>query len=789
MYRRSRTSADILTNLPHFEYIVRCAWEEERASGYDAELAAPRVVSLGDRDSWWDELPDSYVLRRQWKDIERFHDVVATKLAFDSAIGISRIKARVPALPSKGDLGKFELAVAATGDTLALNRKNRDELGTGKSSDPWRELEVLHTVYVENRLGPYFEEMNKVLAEIPIHLLQDCDELRKFVTSGASCKHRPTTPLGKVHEKFFGQIPFGFSPEELAKPAAALRKATEGSILAKHLAVCKPPARPQSSGAKGPRSRSVSGSPHAPPPPRGSIPTMPDPTSPQCMLGSFSTPALGSSAIFGDDTSPTGDSNSFERTLLHPSGEQKRSHRLATSHYGFFAHSSQNTEDFGYSSKDHFWKRMRAKENAELGRRLLLHTGRQSAQCDEDLHLERLPALPPSSPANVAAKTWGPSQGGQWTKGASGHGQGRRPQASFSFKDPRLAESRFTQTDTLLKDITDGLRCTILGEVPNLVPKGAKSERPVEDKMPASQLVWQEQTLAVYKVYCRVHRGMGSSQGDASSDEEHQTDLTGDSRRRTTNRDDKARGALTGLVPMPWAALLEWADQQEDSASDFRKKSVCGALNRALKLWLQSHAMREEHIAGVPLAQFLGWVWPGVACDQMETMLKWVCVCEIDKIRQPTPRVIEDDQRRRLENLFHAMDYGSKGHCTAEDISGGRDQGIEAKLKNIVDHDTVRAFRGEHPINITDFMELMCEDGFRAHKGAIQVVLEKGGRLTRHSRDVVGVTIWTLDDPPASELPRRQLVESIEVEIKRWRRLAVLEAAKLQHLTSFDSDG
>lgn len=759
MYRRTRTSADSIGKRPTFEYLVRCQWRDDLPVPV-SEAQEPDPPHGG---YWWDSLPHTYVLRRRWTDIERFHALLVNELAFDRKLGCARVKARVPDLPCKADINKFELGVAATGDCRALTRlAHGEERGTGKANDPWSELERLHTTYVGNRLGPFFEDVNKVLAEVPKHVCHASDALRKFVVSGHSSKHRPPNALAATQSKFVGRIPMRLDPADLIEPAKALLH-SEGSILDRCWSdtfvqkVQKP--KQQVNAAK----RRF---PHVPPPPRGNIPTSPQ--SPVMPISTIST--------FRDACSPTNHVTSPRSTTQ----DELRKSRLTSSHYGFFANTSMRSDGFGYSSKDHFWKRMFVKERAELGRRLLLNHGRHACDSFSVDSTERLPCLPPLSSEecstnwSMGAKTESQTLRGTERRSKSGHG-------SFSFHTEKL-DSKYTHAVVVMRDIGEGLRVNILGDEPNMMPRSLRKDQPLEEKPPASE----KQTLDVYKIYREVHR-MAANPGSAdvgSSDEEDRrvpTPPTAEEKRRSELK-QKEDNILRSLQPMKWSAFLEWAERKEDFAPDFRKRSVCAAMNRALVLFRQHHCECDEYSSGVSITQFFRWIWPDTTSEHLATMLTWVCLSEVQKIRQETPRVIDQDQRRRLENLFELMDNGSKGHCTVEDIAGGSEQGIEAKLKNIVDVDTVRSFYGDRPIDFKGFKELMCEDGYRAHEDATRVVLPSSGKLKKQSRDVIGVTIWVLEDPGPAELAQRQYVESIEAEIIRWRRQAIVDFVQIQHL-------
>lgn len=230
---------------------------------------------------------------------------------------------------------------------------------------------------------------------------------------------------------------------------------------------------------------------------------------------------------------------------------------------------------------------------------------------------------------------------------------------------------------------------------------------------------------------------------------------------------------MLDLEPLSWSSLLLWVDQKEDTTFDFRDRSLCAMLNRSLTFWTRDFVSPQEKLDGVSLSDLFLWIWPNLPSEHVVVMLTWVCLKEIERIQWPTPPVIDQDQERRLNTLFESMDVGNKGYCTAEDIAGGSHQGIEGKLKNIVDADTVREFcGGNRKIGRVEFSELMCEYDFRAHDEATSVVLASGQRLRRHRFEVAGVTIWVLENPSPWELQQRQFISAIEALIEEWRGIA-----------------
>lgn len=264
LYRRSRTSSDLLSKPPHFIYSLRCDWTtasdgvelpsivrskvNSRPSsksgqallgrtggsaptlGYAAFSPSTSATSFSANDNrsgfenpvaWWDSVPDSYSVRRNWKDIVRFHDSLVSELAYDPVRRVRRIDSLLPALPATGDCDAWLRGYAATGDACALSRKPPNPPDKAKA-ESLEELSDLHWVYVRGRLAPYFEEVTKVLAELPMELIASSRALRRLVAGRGSGKRQFSEM--PVPPRFLGPlVPMCLNEEELAAAAAKLR--------------------------------------------------------------------------------------------------------------------------------------------------------------------------------------------------------------------------------------------------------------------------------------------------------------------------------------------------------------------------------------------------------------------------------------------------------------------------------------------------------------------------------------------------------------------------------------
>eukprot|EP00930_Biecheleria_cincta_P012519 TRINITY_DN11644_c0_g1_i1.p1 TRINITY_DN11644_c0_g1~~TRINITY_DN11644_c0_g1_i1.p1 ORF type:complete len:827 (+),score=135.04 TRINITY_DN11644_c0_g1_i1:87-2567(+) len=754
LVQRTRTSADNTLKPAHFQYIVRCDWSGNRREDIDFGSAEDLDAQQAGELYWWDTLPNSYVLRHQWADIRKLHNLVANELAFDQKAGYWRVKTRMPELPAPGNLDKFIVTLAASGDVMALNR--RDGLQP-KDSQPdfekraLEDLDFFHTIYVENRLAPYIAELNKILAELPLDILRGSQSLRKFCTNGAACRVRPPDQI------FFGPAPH-FDPSQLDARVNIARKSGQSLRKSK-----KPPA-PQPVVAK---------------PPQAAVQE-----APSGLSRAESSPELAS----------------HDADLDHPSFSEEdaaRRRRLESSHYGFFAKALSN-KDLAHSNRD-YWKRMVAKERRELGRRTLLMPLEDSGMPpmlsrSASAAAGRLPMLPPPRPWEMKPGMHRSGSGLQDTAPSLKESLN----LSLKSRPEELAQDKEVgQKDVITRDLCEGLRISLLGEQFSQVPRSIRLLQP----MPVRPLPNEAETKKVYRLYCDLlaEEGLTPAAGDEigspplSSEQQHRP-TRAFARAVSTDKDygKHRRAALVckELTRISWKSILNWVQHMEDLAEDFRKRSVIAALNRALQNWRKKLASPRQRRNGVSLAMLISWIWPNVTEQHMTQMMEWICMFELDKFRQPTPPLMDAQDRKVLESIFHTMDRHGKGSVLPEDIAGGKDQVVADKLKNIVDADTVKAVIGEDRVTLLPFLELMCENGYRAHEGAKEVwvcedssnregkIGEVRKKIVQQNRKAIGKKIWVVEGNPPEEEQARRLADVFEAEVLRWRTMAEAAAMK-----------
>eukprot|EP00434_Breviolum_minutum_P017157 symbB.v1.2.015144.t1/scaffold1124.1/size136573/10 len=130
--------------------------------------------------------------------------------------------AKVPVLPDRADADAWLKSYAATNDACALGR-TCTEVSRKDLARCFHELGDLHWTYCHNRLVPYFNDVTKVLEEVPTEVLASSRALRRFVTGGVS--GRPPPSALPIPTRFLGKLLPVLPPEEevakVARPKAS----------------------------------------------------------------------------------------------------------------------------------------------------------------------------------------------------------------------------------------------------------------------------------------------------------------------------------------------------------------------------------------------------------------------------------------------------------------------------------------------------------------------------------------------------------------------------------------
>lgn len=792
-YRRVCAASDRIPKPPHFIYHLRCTWTGHRRTDLEFGSHEDFISQQKGESYWWDSLPSSYTVKRRWGDIQKFHNLVDQELAFDKQGGYRCVKTRTPVLPKAGELDAFLVSLAATGDVMALTRR-RSEISSDLE-DALEELDLLNTVYID-RLRPYFQEINKVLAEVPPELIQECTALRNFVTSGVSCKKRP--PAG---ETFCGRGPFCLEPSHyIAEGKKELQRRAERAksevFSASRASSPRDDDHSKKSLRKKPSRQLTQGSSTGMMSRRASTAQKSDKG---LLAQSSSLPALSMEALEGFEKR-----RSSVDELLLDDGEDDRFERLAASHYGFFAQRISK-KDMAASAKD-YWRLMSLKEKKEMGRRAMLlpldAVAPPPSRVQEDLDdcslysarsfwlstpqatstsqkCSRLPSLPPPGQTEPFRED---------TSGLKRRPSPERQSVGLSSLMKKPAE-KTEHMEVVVRDLCEGFQVLLLGEAAPQVPRSMRLKEP----MKVYPQPGREQTMKVYRVYCNLLHSEGVDPSgellpDMPAEKETKGKLNpqesraflssaGRKAHEQARRRQRRHGVNFGQeqARISWPTILRWGQHMEDLSADFRYRSVTAALNRALQLWRKKQATPRQRQEGVDLSMMIQWTWPDVREDRVADMMQWILESELDKFRQPTPRLMDPHDRLILEALFHRLDENGVGSCAPEDIAGGEEETDESRKENIVDVETVKAVVGEDRIELLPFLELMCEIsecGVRAHDGATEVLRQDGRKLVLQHRKAVGGKIWVFDGTPPEEEQCRRVADVFEAEVLRWRAAA-----------------
>lgn len=225
----------------------------------------------------------------------------------------------------------------------------------------------------------------------------------------------------------------------------------------------------------------------------------------------------------------------------------------------------------------------------------------------------------------------------------------------------------------------------------------------------------------------------------------------------------------------------------EDEDDDGPSERFGGAPKRAARKALFTKA--QSTIRGVSLARLLKWVWPGAPAESMAKMFRWICAFELARLRQPTPPLIRQQDRRQLTELFRQIDTDGSGFCSAEEIAqgstsgGGEDGGAgritAGEVQGLVDVETVRAVCGTKELTVDEFLQYMCEDGVRVNEQSIQAFRD-GRQLKRVHWRHVGFSGWIYAEPKDNEMRQRHWAKLLEQELRAWAAKAHQERRDTQ---------
>ena len=158
------------------------------------------------------------------------------------------------------------------------------------------------------------------------------------------------------------------------------------------------------------------------------------------------------------------------------------------------------------------------------------------------------------------------------------------------------------------------------------------------------------------------------------------------------------------LRPLQWPSFLHWLDQEATCGVQQTYRRCMAALLRGIKVWREQFAASAE---GISLGVLFLWTYPGTPPQEIARMLSWLGEYELDagprhvetirpdtphvawirgpvlhlfrmsahdskeQIRHPSPRLVDHEERWRLERIFHRCYAKGREWITPEDIAGG----------------------------------------------------------------------------------------------------------------------
>jgi len=223
------------------------------------------------------------------------------------------------------------------------------------------------------------------------------------------------------------------------------------------------------------------------------------------------------------------------------------------------------------------------------------------------------------------------------------------------------------------------------------------------------------------------------------------------------------------LSRLRWSTLIFWLEQEASCGVQQTYRRSVSALLRGVKLWRELCASREQAAEGISLGLLLSWVFPASTSAVVAEMLLWLAQKELETIRKKSPRLIDEEERKQLERIFHNVYAKGRDSITADDIAGGAFPDRQTQLMTLVDGRLARHVFGEKQIDWPTFLEHMCEMGCQGHPRVTRLKTPEGIGLARCQRDALNFCGWLSETPSHAEVERRKVIDALEAEVIAWR--------------------
>jgi hypothetical protein len=213
------------------------------------------------------------------------------------------------------------------------------------------------------------------------------------------------------------------------------------------------------------------------------------------------------------------------------------------------------------------------------------------------------------------------------------------------------------------------------------------------------------------------------------------------------------------LSPVRWETLLAWVDNERSYAVSIADQKHCDKLSQSLV------RMQEEMSWQVPrisLPMMMQLIWPHAGLADIGQMLSWIANAELELHREPTPPPLNEKGLRQLLDLFKLLDVDGSGKISAEELAESKGQ--------ILDANVVRAVVGDEDLTTNEFLEYMCEDGYRPTETSTHAFRD-GQELRLEKWTDVEWEGWVRVQGRSDEMAKHyQWLKNLKAEVVWWRQ-------------------
>lgn len=770
MYRSCHTAATCEQTLPHFEYLIYVHWP--------GAASAPAKQS---HSHWQAPL----IVRRRWADVNAFHRVLQAEIVYDPEHGIHRTEMKLPELPKEDDVDDWVSATGAAGDVRTLSRN--DDVRYLPHSEAFHAKEALHERHdnLTRRLDHFLKRVCMVLNTLPSDLIVRCPGVRKFLTPSAM--DTSSAILGQ----FLGPQPM-FMPSEEGRPQSAKFKESNANAV------------PQSSGNAERRS------------------SLKRPSTAGATLESEGRPTAGAQNVRRPSTASISGSGAVSASKKsRPSSSP--AHLTREPSRG--ANENEDPAIFNKSKSHHLmlWRGMppdeagcsgaaiwqHRQEAKHLRHKALMSHSRSVGMVSErkrptlqDLKrpsvIDKLkdkfgtPVSPLStkssfsmaSPGSLDTSASGtPQKGNKFKKAlmrssAFGNADKSRQERQLRLMHQTMTSSYWERTH---REICEGFRAVLFGpqklsRKTSPGPGSPKNRRAAiggsgaEGAM-AMKLGNPDQVHELFKMYRGMVQFDHGRKMKISKVNENDPESVIDALLREKDVPDETEQKM--LDPVCWERLLQWVDKERSYAMSRVDQKHCDKLAQGL---CKLHDEMSWQVPRVSLPMIMQLIWPHADLESIGQMLSWIVNAELEKHRELTPPPLDEHGRRQLLDLFHLLDVDGSGSISAEELA----ETVEGRHigPRMLEPEVVRAVVGEGDLTIEQFMEYMCEDGYRPSHTSTHAFRDGQELRLERWKDVEWAG-WVRSKGRSAEMEKHyQWLKELKAEVNWWRSKAQADRAK-----------